>query len=136
MTLALIMGATIVAANATADVVVIVSASSNVTRLTAEQATKIFLGKVYNVPHDGNVFPIDQPEGSSAREEFYTKVANKNAAQLTAYWAKVIFTGDGNPPKLLESDEEVKMAVAKNPSAIGYIDKTAVDSSVRVILAP
>lgn len=123
-------------ANANADVVVIVSAKSTVTRLTAEQTAKIFLGKVENFPNDGSAVPVDQPEGSAARDEFYSKVTNKNSSQLTAYWAKVIFTGDGHPPKLLEDNVAVRTSVANNPNAIGYINKSAVDSSVRVILAP
>lgn len=130
------MVATIAAANAAADVVVIVSADSTVTRLTADQTAKIFLGKVDNFPHDGVALPIDQFEGSTIRNEFYSKVAKKNSAQVTAYWAKIIFTGDGHPPKLLDGDEAVRMAVASNPNAIGYIDRNAVDSSVRVVLIP
>lgn len=136
VTLSLIMATTIVAANAAADVVVIVSANSSVTRLTADQTAKIFLGKVDNFPHDGSALPIDQPEGRSIRDEFYSKVTKKNSSQVTAYWAKVIFTGDGHPPQLLGSDDAVRMAVANNPNAIGYIDKSSVDSSVRVVLTP
>jgi ABC-type phosphate transport system substrate-binding protein len=122
--------------SAWADVVVVVSARSSVTRLNADHIAKIFLGKINTYPSGGNAVPLDQPEGSVARDEFYLKVANKSAAQLTAYWAKVIFTGDGYPPRLLEGNSAVKRAVAGNPNAIGYIEKSVVDSSVRVILEP
>ncbi len=124
------------AANAHADVVVVVSTKSSVKSLTAEQVTKIFLGKVVTFPNGKTVFPIDQPEGSAARDEFYTKVAHKSPSQLTAYWAKVIFTGDGRPPKLLADSMAVRKAIASNPNAIGYIDKSAVNRSVRVVLTP
>jgi len=125
-----------VTARAHADVVVIVSAKSPITSLTAEQTARIFLGKVSNFPDDGDVVPIDQAEGSAIRDEFYSKVVHKNSSQLSAYWAKVIFTGDGRPPEKLESNVAVRKAVANNPNAIGYIDKNAVNRSVRVILAP
>lgn len=124
------------AGSAYADVVVVVSAKSTITNLTTEQTARIFLGKTATFPNDGNVFPIDQAEGSAIRDEFYAKVTNKNPAQLKAYWSKIIFTGDGQPPKLVEGDVAVRKAVAKNPNAIGYIDNSTVDSSVRVILAP
>lgn len=126
----------LVAASASADVVVIVSANSTITRLTPEQATRIFLGKTDSFPNGSHAIPVDQAEGNAARDEFYSKVANKNSAQLTAYWAKIIFTGDGRPPKLLGGNIAVKNAVADSPNAIGYIDKSAVDSSVRVVLEP
>ncbi|MEO7622081.1 MAG: phosphate ABC transporter substrate-binding protein [Gallionella sp.] len=125
-----------VTANAYADVVVIVSAKSPITSLTAEQTAKIFLGKVDTFPDDGDAVPIDQVEGSAIRDEFYSKVVHKSFSQVTAYWAKVIFTGDGRPPVMLESNVAVRKAIANNPNAIGYIDKSAVNRSVRVILAP
>jgi ABC-type phosphate transport system substrate-binding protein len=132
----LMLCALICSATAWADVVVIVSARSPVARLNSDHIAKIFLGKINTYPNGINAVPVDQPEGSGARDEFYLKVANKNAAQLTAYWAKVIFTGDGYPPRLLDGNSAVKRAVAGNPNAIGYIEKSVVDSSVRVILEP
>jgi ABC-type phosphate transport system substrate-binding protein len=80
--------------------------------------------------------PVDQPEGSPIRDEFYTKVVHKNSSQLTAYWAKIIFTGDGRPPKLQPDSMAVRKMIASDPNAIGYIDKNAVNRSVRIILEP
>jgi len=136
LTLPLLLAMSAVTASAHADVVVIVSAKSHITKLTAEQTARIFLGKASNFPDDGDAVPVDQSEGSAIRDEFYSKVVHKNSSQLSAYWAKVIFTGDGRPPEKLESNVAVRKAVAKNPNVIGYIDKSAVDKSVRVILEP
>jgi ABC-type phosphate transport system substrate-binding protein len=136
LTLLLLLAVSTLASTAHADVVVIVSAKSTITRLTPEQTAKIFLGKVSNFPDDGDAVPIDQAEGSAIRDEFYSKVVHKNSSQLSAYWAKVIFTGDGRPPEILESNVAVRKAVGNNTKAIGYIDKSAVDKSVRVILHP
>ncbi|OIR01649.1 hypothetical protein GALL_163600 [mine drainage metagenome] len=124
------------AVSAQAEVVVVVSSKSSVTSLTTEQTAKIFLGKVVTFPNEHAAFPIDQPEGSAIRDEFYSKVAHKNSSQLTAYWAKIIFTGEGRPPQLIAGDVAVRKAIASNPSAIGYIDKSAVNRSVRVVLKP
>lgn len=123
-------------ASACADVVVIVSARSAVTSLTAEQTANIFLVKVSAYPNGTRAIPVDQTAGSATRSEFYHKVARKSASQLTAYWAKAIFSGDSFPPKQLNDNVAVKRAVADNPYAIGYIDNSALDSSVRVVLEP
>lgn len=123
-----------VAASAHAEVVVIVSAESSVTSLTAEQTAKIFLGKTSTFPKDGAAFPIDQVEGSEVRKEFYEKVVHKNPTQLSAYWARVIFTGNGQPPVELKGNITVRSVIAKNRNAIGYIDKRYVNRSVRVVL--
>jgi ABC-type phosphate transport system substrate-binding protein len=132
----MILAMSSVTASAYADVVVIVSAKSPITSLTAEQTAKIFLGKIDTFPNDSDAIPIDQIEGSTIRDEFYSKVVHKSFSQVTAYWAKAIFTGDGRPPVMLESDVAVRKAIANNPNAIGYIDKSAINRSVRVILAP
>ncbi len=125
-----------VATSAHAVVVVIVSAQSHITSLTADQAKRIFLGKTNRFPNDDTAAPIDQTEGNAARDEFYSQIVHKSPSQLSAYWAKVIFTGDGRPPEKLESDAAVIKAVASSPNAIGYVNKSAVDSSVRVVLEP
>jgi ABC-type phosphate transport system substrate-binding protein len=132
----LLLALSSIAFSAQAEVVVVVSSKSSVTSLTAEQTAKIFLGKVVTFPKARTAFPIDQPEGNVIRDEFYSKVTHKNASQLTAYWAKIIFTGEGRPPQLITGDAAVRKAVAGNPNAIGYIDKSAVNRSVRVVLKP
>jgi ABC-type phosphate transport system substrate-binding protein len=136
LTLPLLLAMSTFTESADAEVVVIVSARSPITSLTAEQTAKIFLGKVSSFPDDGDAVPIDQVEGSAIRDEFYFKVVHKNPTQLSAYWAKVIFAGDGRPPQELENSAAVRKAVANNPNAIGYIDKSTVNKSIRVILAP
>jgi ABC-type phosphate transport system substrate-binding protein len=123
-------------ASAETNVVVVVSFKSSVKSLTAEQTTKIFLGKVVTFPNGEAAVPLDQPEGSAIRDEFYSKVVHKNPSQLTAYWAKVIFTGDGRPPSMLADSAAIRKAVSHNPNAIGYIEKSAVNRSVRVVLEP
>lgn len=113
---------------ASAEVVVIVSPKNPATRMFSEQASQFFLGK-------SNLFtPVDLPESSAVRAEFYKKVADKDTAQVKALWSKLVFTGKATAPKEYASAAEVKKAVAADPKAIGYIEKSAVDESVKVIL--
>jgi ABC-type phosphate transport system substrate-binding protein len=72
-------------------------------------------------------------EGSSTRTEFVTGILKKSEQQYKAYWAKLLFTGKGNPPKELESSADVKAEVAANKNAIGIIDVADVDDSVKVV---
>lgn len=132
----LVLALSMYAACACADVVVVVSAKSAVTRLTAGQVTNIFLGKTDTFPNGGHAVPYDQIEGSPIRNEFYSRIANKSSAQMSAYWTKIIFTGNGYPPAQQGDSAGVKKAVADNPNAIGYIDRSLVDSSIRIVLAP
>ena len=120
---------------ATADVVVVVSAKSAVTTLSKSQAVDIFLGKVSRFPNGAQAVPIDQTDGSGIRDEFYAKVAGRSAAQIKAYWSKIIFTGRGQPPRTVPNSIEMKKRLLENPTAIGYIEDSMVDDSVRVLVA-
>lgn len=112
----------------TAEIVVIVNPKNQASRMFSEQAAQFFIGK-------STLFtPVEFNEGSAVRNEFYTKVLNKDSAQVKAIWSKLVFTGKGTAPKEYGSAAEVKKAVAADVSAIGYLEKSQVDDSVKVIL--
>jgi ABC-type phosphate transport system substrate-binding protein len=123
------------AGTSAADVVVVVSASNPVAALTRNQAVDIFLGKSSRFPDGNPAVPIDQAEGAAARDEFYLSFAGKSAAQVNAHWSKMIFTGRGRPPREVANDAEVKKRLADNPNAIGYLDQSQVDASVKVLVS-
>jgi ABC-type phosphate transport system substrate-binding protein len=54
---------------------------------------------------------------------------------VKAHWSKIVFTGRGQPPRQASNASEAKKLIAENPNAIGYIDHSAVDASVRVLAA-
>jgi len=119
---------------AQAQVAVIVNPKSAAASMTADQVASIFLGKSATLPSGATAMPADQAEGSAVREHFYAKVAGKQAAQVKAAWSRLVFSGKAAPPKELSSSAEVKKFVAANPDAIGYIEKSAVDGSVKAVL--
>lgn len=121
------------AASAFADTAVIVSASNANSSLDQDTVSKIFLGKSKSFPDGSQALPVDQDEGSTARDAFNTAVLGKTDSQLKSYWSRLIFTGKGTPPKQSGDDATVKDLVANNPNIIGYIDASAVDSSVKVV---
>jgi len=119
---------------AAADVVAVVSAASRVTALTKTQVADIFLGKAARFPNGSPAIAIDHPEGSPTRDEFYVTYAGKSPAQIKSHWAKIIFTGRGQPPRVVASDSEIKKITAENPQIISYMERSAVDGTLRVLI--
>jgi len=117
-----------------ADVVVIVSAKSPIKSLSNDQASDLFLGKVADFPNGTKATPLDQTEGSPVRDAFYQKSTGKAPAQMKAHWARMLFTGRAQPPVESGDSESIKKLVAANPGLVGYIDKDALDNSVRPVL--
>ncbi len=120
---------------AQAQVAVIVNPKSATASMTADQVAGIFLGKTNTLPSGATAAPADLPESAAARDAFYSKVTGKQSAQVKAAWSRIVFSGKGTPPKELGSAADVKKFVASNPDAIGYIEKSAVDGSVKVVLS-
>jgi ABC-type phosphate transport system substrate-binding protein len=119
---------------AASELVVIVSARSAVSALRPEQVADIFLGQIGRFPDGAEAVALDQAVGSPQRDEFYRKVAAKTPPLMKAYWSKMIFTGRGQPPREAPSSAAVRRLVADNPNLIGYIDRAALDASVKPVL--
>lgn len=116
-----------------AETAVIVSASNANATLDKATISKIFLGKSKSFPDGSQALPIDQNDGTAARDAFNSNMLGKSASQLKSYWSRLIFTGKGTPPKQSGNDSDVKALVSNNPNMIGYIDSSAVDGSVKVV---
>lgn len=115
--------------------IVVIANNAATSKLNKEQVANIFLGKRMVVPWGGDATPIDLPETDPLRERFYNKITGKSAAETKSYWARLVFTGMGFPPRMMKSDIEVRNTVATTRGAIGYIDQSAVNDSVRVVYA-
>lgn len=116
-----------------ADEVAVVSAKSTITTLSKTQMADIFLGKTTRFPDGAPVVPIDQSEGTVARDAFYMWITGKSAGQMKAYWSRIIFTGRGQPPRIAANSRETRKLVAANPDTIGYVEPQFVDDTLRVV---
>lgn len=120
-------------AAAAAEVVAIVSSKSELPQLSRAEVADIFLGKSGRLPEGKRAIPIDLPEDSPARDEFYQRFAGKSGAQVKAHWSKIIFTGRGKPPAEVANEQAAKERVAGDLHAIAYVERDQVDSSVRIL---
>lgn len=109
-----------------ADLVVIGHPSADT--LTKNQVADIYLGKTSS----GTLY--DLPERSDLYASFYDQAAGRNVSQVKSTWARIVFSGQAQAPKQLNDSNAVRSAVAENPHAIGYIEKSALDDSVKVLL--
>jgi hypothetical protein len=107
----------------------VVVMSPTAATLTKDQVANIYLGRSTDLK------PLDLPEGNAAREAFYKKATDRDPAQVKAVWSRIVFTGQGQPPKEVADPAAVKKAVATDPKTVGYIDKSDVDASVKVVLS-
>ena len=106
---------------------------SNSNDLSAADISRIFLGKKKSYPNGAEAIPVDQKDGSAVRSSFVSTVLKKNDQQIKAYWAQLLFTGKGTPPKEVGASADVRQLISENPALIGYIDSADADGSVKVV---
>src|SRR3569832_2468361 len=121
---------------AIAGAVVSGNPSLSVSQLNAQQVSDFFLGRASKLPDGSAVLFVVLLVGVFFLVVFYKNVVGKSPSQLKSYWAKIVFTGEGAPPKSLSGDQAIKHHVATTPGAIGYVDDKVVDGSIKVLLKP
>ncbi len=119
---------------ACAEPVVVVSAASALHQLSQEEVVNIFLGRYRRLPTGGTALPIDQPEASVVRAEFYRRLVNKDVNEINAYWSRLIFSGRTSPPLQANSAAEVIVLLLGQPASVAYMERSQVDKRLRIVM--
>jgi len=131
----LLLLATLATAPLTAgEPVVIVNLQSGVERLSHDDVTNLFMGRQKRLPSGLVALPVEQAQPASTRARFYQLLVKKDLPDINAYWARLFFSGQAQPPRQVGSAAEVLELVAGNKGAIGVIDGSQVDRRVRVVM--
>jgi hypothetical protein len=64
---------------------------------------------------------------------FSKRVLNLFPHQLRQAWNRLVFSGTGQAPTQVESEEQMRARVASTPGAIGYLREATTDDRVRVL---
>jgi ABC-type phosphate transport system substrate-binding protein len=115
------------------SIVVIVNPASGVDRLSREEVIDIFLGRFRKLPSGRAALPIDV-ETTDERARFYQLLVKKSPAEISSYWARLVFSGQTSPPFQVPDSKTAVELVQSNPNAIAYVDRASVNSRVRVVL--
>lgn len=116
-----------------ADMAVIVN-KANMSAVDRSMVEKIYKAEMASWPGGGAIIAIDLPESSDDRSAFTSMLLGKTVSNVKALWTMKLFSGKATPPKIVNSDAEVKSAVAGNKNAIGYIRASSLDDSVKAVV--
>src|SRR3546814_12808885 len=85
------------------------------------------MGRYRKLPSGIVAFPIDIGERSPEREQFYRQLVHKSLAEVDAYWARLVFSGQTSPPLQVTDGKTAVPLVAGNRAAIAYVARAVVD---------
>jgi hypothetical protein len=99
-----------------------------------EELARIYRRQTLFWKDGARVIPVNLPANHPLRRSFSRLVLGALPEDLATYWNEQYFHGI-SPPYVLASEEAVLQFVAATPGAIGYVNTTAVNGPVRVLLS-
>ncbi|MGR9116489.1 MAG: hypothetical protein ACU85E_12045 [Gammaproteobacteria bacterium] len=112
------------------NVVVVANKDSSIAQLSREEVSMLFLGKSKS-SNDVPVMIIDS-ENQALRDSFYLGVANMNSLRLKAYWSRIVFSGQGRPPKEVPISE-ARARIEKNLEVLTYLPANQVSQKMKIV---
>ncbi|HET6718928.1 MAG TPA: hypothetical protein VFH22_04745 [Rhodocyclaceae bacterium] len=117
-----------------ADIAVVVNPDCPLQNLTQQQVSDLYLGRRHSIGELEPLQILDQPPSSPLRERFFLQINGMDLRRLNAYWARLQFSGDTQPPTPLADSRQIVEVVARNRCAIGYVEPAYVTANVRTVL--
>ena len=118
--------------SAWADVVIIAHKNAPETTISQKSLQEIFLGKRVQWADNSTLHPATVKE-DTLHKAFLKQYLKKSPSQWLAHWKRLVFTGNGTPPKQFAGQKELLDYVAKTSGAIGYIDDETPHENVIII---
>lgn len=116
------------------DLYIVVNATNPVSALTHNEALDLFMGRSRQFSGGLAVQPFDQARNSVARAEFYRLLTGMDMPQVNSYWARLMFSGQTQPPRAIDTEASLVDVLRRSPGAIGYLTQPPTDKSLSVVL--
>ena len=114
-------------------IAVIGNPASPIKSLSPAQVMSLYTGRQDSAFDTFAPVPLDQPNGSDLRRDFYLSVTGQSETQINAFWARLAFSGRALPPRQMNDSAAIIKRVAGDAHAIGYVAREMVTRDVIVI---
>lgn len=106
---------------------------TGVESLTRNEARLFFTMRLKNWPNGTLVKVFVLPDNNALHNRFSNEVLELYPYQLRRVWDRQIFSGTGQAPTTVSSEQEMLDRVATTPGAIGYADGPVENPSIRAL---
>ena len=128
----LLCGLLLISAPVQAEAIALIAHRDSPQRaLNRQEAADLFLGKRPSL--DGqNLAPIDNSD-EELQAHFYKGIADMSLTRLKAYWARLVFAGQGRPPPKIALNHAVDR-INWDSTAVTYVYVSAIPRDAKVLL--
>lgn len=92
-------------------------------KLTREDLREIFFGRRTQWPDGSPLKVYVLPDQNAVHIRFVKEVLGIYPYQLRSAWDRMIYSGTGVAPIVVDSVEQMQIKIQQTPDAIGYIEK-------------
>lgn len=116
---------------------VIANATVDTNELKLRDIRAIFTMKKRLWPDGEQVHVFVLPDNNATHQAFCKRVLGVFPRQLQAIWHRLVYSGTGSAPTILETEEEMVKQISQTPGSIGYIIRDTNDENIKTIsIAP
>jgi len=130
----LIFAMLVCAGSSFAQVVVIANKSVPVDTLAKTDVLDLYTGDIRKWSDGQAVVVMALGSKEDVSRNFY-QFLDKSPSRMKSIWLKKMLSGEGDPPEIMKSEEELVKKVAATPGAIGYIRQTNISPDIKVLMA-
>lgn len=116
------------------DPLVVIVNKSNRDDPTRVDLAAVFTTRKQTWSNGERTVPFNFPAKHPVRVRFDELALNMSADEVASYWIDRKIRGGNPPPKQVSNGRLIVRVVAKLPGAVGYVPRSLVDDSVRVVL--
>lgn len=125
----LLVAALVLVSPARAETVVILNAEQSASETSSSSLLRIYAMKKRYWSSGDSIRVFVLPNNSDSHREFVNQYLKMQPHQLNRLWHKLVFSGTGGKPEVVESAQDMLRRVESTPGAIGYVDSDQVDLS-------
>lgn len=115
------------------QVVIIVNPNVPVDSLTKNKLLDLYTGDIRKWDNNQPIVTFDLKPKLKVRDQFFN-LLGKTSSRMKSIWLKKMLAGEGDPPTAMDSEKSLLSKIASTPGAIGFVSKSIVNSSVKVII--
>lgn len=112
---------------------VIVNGSVPLQFVSKSTLRAIFGMRMRNWPDDTPITVFVLASDAPVHTAFCKEILNMFPHQLQRAWDRLVYSGTGQAPIIVESLEEMAEKIGNTPGAVGYMDRAFIDGRVRAL---
>ena len=116
------------------DIVVVIRKGSPApTPITRYVLSAIFGMRLTTWPDGSAIRVFVLPDDNPIHTLFCKQILHIFPHQLRTAWDRLVYSGTGQAPVVLSSEQEMQTQIANTPGAIGYLTKETLDENIAIL---